>query len=57
MIQQETSVHETYDYNEEVTLLRADYPPRTMSLAAAVREIMSFDNKLDRMRAEIVRDG
>ena len=45
------------DYNERVRLIRGQEGPKEMSLADAVRTVMSWPDVGDRMDAEILRDG
>ena len=45
------------DYNERVSLIRGQEEPKEMSLAEAVRTVMSWPDVRDRMTATILREG
>ena len=45
------------DYDEIVTLIRAQGEPEEMSLAEAVRTVMSWPDLRDRMTVAILRNG
>ena len=45
------------DFNERVSLIRGHGEPKEMSLAEAVRTVMSWPDVRDRMTAAILREG